>query len=173
MKIFIIGHRSVGKTTVGKIIAKKLKIKFIDFDSVVSKKLGNLRTYGKKYGSEKYRTEERKILMNFLKRTPSKIVVSLGGGTVASQYAEISKANTKDVSKIGTFVYLIPSKSQKETIDTIHERELRRKGDKNKEETIKLVKLRTPVFNKIKSIKILTARRKVSEITEDILKKLK
>ena len=44
--LVLTGMMGVGKTTIGKIVAKKLKLKFVDIDSLVEKKK---KTRSKKY----------------------------------------------------------------------------------------------------------------------------
>lgn len=168
MRIILIGHRSVGKTTVGKLLAKKLKVKYIDFDSLVEKELGGILKYFKKNGSLGYRKRESSILSKL--KLPKNVVMSIGGGTVASQYKKLSEKNAKFLKKLGKLVYLHPSKKEKEAIKIIFEREMKRKGDKNFAETKKLIRLRTPIYEKIHNIKITIKRNKPNKIAEKIVK---
>ena len=69
----------VGKSTIGRLLAKKLKVKFIDVDKVIER---NERETIKKIFETKgeiyFRKLEEKITMKILKR--NKKVISLGGG---------------------------------------------------------------------------------------------
>lgn len=70
----------VGKSTVGKQLAKKLGFKFIDTDDFFEEKYKiNIHTFFEKYGEELFRKLEYKILVNTLKM--KNVVVSTGGGT--------------------------------------------------------------------------------------------
>ena len=70
---------AVGKTTIGRILAKKLKLEFIDTDSSIEKE--NLMKISKIFetkGEAFFRKEEEKIVLESLKKNNS--VIALGGG---------------------------------------------------------------------------------------------
>ena len=69
----------VGKTTIGKNLAKKLKYKFIDVDKLIETKEGSSINLIFKNKSESYfRKIESEITLKELKKDKS--VISLGGG---------------------------------------------------------------------------------------------
>ena len=69
----------VGKTTLGKIVAKKIGLKFIDTDANIEKNcLMKISEIFKKNGEEFFRLEEEKEVLKSLKINNS--VVALGGG---------------------------------------------------------------------------------------------
>ncbi len=69
----------VGKSTVGKILAKKLNYNFIDIDKIIeSKESNSISSIFKNKGEVYFRKIENDITMNELKRSNS--VISLGGG---------------------------------------------------------------------------------------------
>ena len=140
-KITLIGSRSVGKTTVGKILAKKLRIKYFDFDEYVENKLSGIDLHIKKYGADSYRKEEAKIIVKFLSELPKQFVISVGGGTVASQLKRISQENVRKLKKKSKIVYLAAK-----SVKILHQREKKRKGNKPFSETKKLFELRRPVY---------------------------
>ncbi len=73
------GMMGVGKTTIGKRLAKKLKYNFIDIDSVIEKKEGqSINSIFKNKGEIYFRKMEREITLSELKKNSS--VISLGGG---------------------------------------------------------------------------------------------
>lgn len=81
MKIFLIGYRCTGKTTVGKILSDRLDFDFIDTDRMIEQQTGStILQLVETSGWEKFRQVEKKILFNTknLKNT----VVSTGGGIV-------------------------------------------------------------------------------------------
>jgi len=69
----------VGKSTLGKIVAKKLNLKFVDADLNIEKKwsMKILEIFEKK-GENFFRIEEEKEVLECLKK--SKTVLALGGG---------------------------------------------------------------------------------------------
>ncbi len=79
MKIFLIGFMASGKTTVGKILANRLRMSFKDIDAEIEKKHGI--TAGKfyaAYGESAFRETERNILLELIK--DDNLILSTGGG---------------------------------------------------------------------------------------------
>ena len=73
------GMMGVGKSTVGKILAKKLNFKFVDVDKLIENKEGSTINYIFKNKSESYfRKIENDITLVELKKYNS--VISMGGG---------------------------------------------------------------------------------------------
>lgn len=170
MRFIIIGPRSVGKTTIGKNLAKRLNLKYFDFDEIVEKRLKGINKFISIYGADSYRKEERNILKKFLLRLPKRFIVSVGGGTVASQLYNISKRNIKDLKRVAKIIYLSPAKTKKYALDILYKRERKRKGDKTYEETEKLFKLRKPIYESIYDIKIIVNNKSPRKVVSEILK---
>ena len=77
--IVLLGMMGSGKTTLGKIISKKLNRKFIDVDNEIEIEEGmKISDMFQKKGEDFFRKTEEKISLQFLKKTSS--VISLGGG---------------------------------------------------------------------------------------------
>jgi len=73
------GMMGVGKSTIGKILAKKLEYKFVDVDRLIEKKEGlSINSIFKSKGESYFRKIEKEITMTELNR--SNAVISLGGG---------------------------------------------------------------------------------------------
>jgi shikimate kinase len=79
MRIFIIGYKSSGKTTLGKQLAKRLNMKFIDLDHVIEEREAVLipELY-EKIGDDEFRKKEWKALLEIVKQ--DNLVISTGGG---------------------------------------------------------------------------------------------
>ena len=77
--LILLGMMAVGKTTLGKIVAKRQNLTFIDTDVVIEKK--NLMTISeifKKKGEKFFRMEEEKQILKLLKKDNH--IIALGGG---------------------------------------------------------------------------------------------
>ena len=82
----------VGKTTIGKILAKRLGYKFIDVDKLIEKKEGlAINLIFKNKGEDYFREIEYEITLLELKKNNS--VISLGGGAFLNK--EIRKSTKK------------------------------------------------------------------------------
>ena len=82
--LVLTGMMGVGKSTVGKKLAKKLKLKFVDADRVIELKEKNtIKEIFKKKGEIYFRKVEKKIILEILKKTD--LVVALGGGAFMSR----------------------------------------------------------------------------------------
>ena len=99
MNIFLIGYMGSGKSTTGKILAKKLNMKFIDLDDIIERdEKKTIEDLFVKEGEIKFREIEH----NYLKKTikDKNIVLSLGGGTPCYYN------NMELIKKNGISVYL-------------------------------------------------------------------
>jgi shikimate kinase len=79
MKIFLIGFMGCGKSTVGKILARKLELEFVDTDTIIEDLFKTpISEYFNFLGEKKFRETERKTLEEVIKHDD--LVVSTGGG---------------------------------------------------------------------------------------------
>ena len=77
--LVLLGMMAVGKTTLGKIVAKKQELKFIDIDASIEKKNSmTINEIFKKKGEKFFRTEEEKEVLKSLEK--NNCVIALGGG---------------------------------------------------------------------------------------------
>jgi len=77
--LILLGMMGVGKTTIGKILDKKLKLEFIDTDERIEKKNSmSVSEIFEKKGENFFRTEERNLIPELLKK--NSCIFALGGG---------------------------------------------------------------------------------------------
>ncbi|MBD1172252.1 shikimate kinase [Pelagibacterales bacterium SAG-MED05] len=77
--LLLTGMMGVGKSTVGKKLAKKLKFNFIDIDQIIEKKeKRTIKEIFEDKGENYFRKIEKKISLEELKKSNS--VIALGGG---------------------------------------------------------------------------------------------
>jgi len=78
--LVLLGMMGVGKTTLGKIVAKKLNLEFIDTDLAIEKKcFMTIPEIFMKKGEKFFRNEEEKEVLKLIKK--KYCVLSFGGGT--------------------------------------------------------------------------------------------
>lgn len=130
MRITITGPRSVGKTSISKIVARKLKLKYISSDEIGDKSL-------KKYGGLD-KAIKSGIIMKILKKEGFKLiskiyekdnfVFDLSGGSVSSSKLKKASKNVRKIAnKKSIVIGLLPSKKVKESINFLFKREKNRK----------------------------------------------
>tara|TARA_B100001996_G_C18607471_1_gene572373 strand:- start:585 stop:1094 length:510 start_codon:yes stop_codon:yes gene_type:complete len=77
--LVLLGMMGVGKTTLGKIVAKKQDLEFIDTDQNIEKKCSmKISDIFKKKGEKFFRAEEEKEALKSLRK--NNCVIALGGG---------------------------------------------------------------------------------------------
>ena len=97
--IFLIGYMGSGKTTMGKYLAKELKMGFVDLDLLIEQGEGeSITEIFSKIGEKEFRILEREYLKNIIKNKNT--IISLGGGTPC--YLD----NMKLIKSSGYTVYL-------------------------------------------------------------------
>jgi len=97
--IVLTGLMGSGKTTIGKILAKKLKYKFIDIDQLIEKETRmKIKTIFKKFGEDYFRGLEAKTCKNVSRLNG--YVISTGGGIV------LNPQNIKNLRKNGIIINL-------------------------------------------------------------------
>ncbi len=81
MKIVLVGYMGSGKTTIGKLVAKRLKIKFLDLDEYIEK--AERQTIAQLFlnKGELYFRKKEFFYLNEILSSDSNFLLSTGGGT--------------------------------------------------------------------------------------------
>lgn len=91
--ILLVGLMGSGKTSVGKRLARKLSLPFVDGDAEIEKAAGlSLVDVFKCFGEKEYRAGEERVMKRLLQGTPC-VLASGGGSFVAEQTRELAKNN--------------------------------------------------------------------------------
>ena len=106
--IILIGMKACGKSTVGKLLAQKLDINFVELDQEIenihlkekNERL-SFREIFNRHGSEYFRSLEKNVLKTIIKENKNKqIVLSCGGGT------PLDPENQKLLKQLGKIIFL-------------------------------------------------------------------
>ena len=92
--LVLTGMMGVGKTTVGKILAKKLQLKFIDIDRAIEKKeKSTIKKIFNNKGEAYFREIEQRTTLLELKK--NNLVIALGGGAFIDKLirSEVKKSS--------------------------------------------------------------------------------
>jgi len=164
--IVLVGFMGTGKTEVGKNLAKKLNMDFIDTDELIEKKEKDriVRIFQVK-GEEYFREVEEEIIEKVSKC--KNCVIATGGGAL------IREKNYLNLKKNGILICLSASPEE------IYRRTIPKKDrplllkSKNVIETIKeLLKIREPYYSKA-DYKIDTTKKSIDEVVEEIIRIIK
>ena len=80
-RLFIVGPMGVGKTTVGKLLASELGLRFFDSDREIEKRTGtNISWIFDVEGEKGFRDREQQVLEELAKE--DNVVIATGGGSV-------------------------------------------------------------------------------------------
>jgi shikimate kinase len=97
--IFLVGLMGAGKTTVGRLLARRLKMRFIDSDHEVERRCGvKIPTIFEIEGEGGFRAREQQALADLAELDG--IVLATGGGAV------LAEENRRRLTASGTVVYL-------------------------------------------------------------------
>ena len=82
-RISLTGMMGSGKTSIGKLLAKKINLPFYDSDEDIEDKLSlKISEIFETYGESWFREQEKKICIDILKK--EKFVLALGGGAITN-----------------------------------------------------------------------------------------
>ncbi len=163
--IFLIGPMGSGKTAVGRALASRLALPFVDSDAEVESRTGvDIAYIFEREGEEGFRIRERDVI-DALTRQPG-IVLATGGGAV------LLPENRERLAARGTVVFL----------DTTVEQQLERTrksrhrpllaGTDRRARLEELAKVRDPLYRGIAAVTIRTDGRAATTVAAEIARAL-
>lgn len=163
-KIVLVGFMGAGKTTLGRLLAQRLNIAFVDTDDLIVKEENRpVNDIFAKDGEAYFRNLETKQLEKLIRDNRS-MVISVGGGL------PIQPQNHELLKKLGCVIYL---KAGKETLVKRLSRDTRRpllRGGSVEEKVEKLMKEREHVYERVADRIVYTDGKSVGEAVS-LLKK--
>ena len=163
-KIFLVGPMGSGKSTIGRLLAKRLELPHYDLDAIIEKEQGKtISEIFEEYNEEHFRNLESKVLMEY--SMLDEFIVSTGGGAI------LRKDNQK-IFKIGCVVYLrISLQTQYIRIKNRSHRPLLE--NKNIKTTIKkLDNIRGEIYQKVSNIEVDVSNLTKEDVVSNIINKL-
>ena len=161
--LFIIGSMGSGKTSVGKMLAKKNSLSFLDTDHEIIRSCGySIPDIFEKFGEEHFRGLETEQLkkMNAIENH----VISTGGGII------LRDDNEKLMKDLGIIIFLdININSQIDRVKNRKNRPLL--NDKSlKDNLLSLKKIRDPIYKKISNYIIDVSGKERDQVINEIQK---
>ena len=163
--IVLLGFMATGKTEVGKILAKKLKRKFVDMDNLIEKEMDmTISDIFFNFGEEYFRGLERDMVRRISKKKG--LVIATGGGVV------LNDGNIENLRQNGILITLSA------TAQDIYRRVSGKKdrpllnGPYPEKTITEMLKLRKPRYE-LADFTVNTSNRSLADVAKEILKKIK
>jgi shikimate kinase len=165
--IALIGFMGVGKTAVGRALAKKLNKEFVELDSLIEHKAGkSIPDIFQRDGEIAFRELEIEVTKEVA--NGKNLIIACGGGVV------LNKINIDRLRNESIMVYLSasPRVILKRILNDGEERPLLSTPDRILK-IRELLKFRKPFYERAADIKIDTSKLDIDSVTEHIINKLK
>ena len=166
VNLFLVGLMGAGKTTIGRQLAKSLKLSFVDSDHEIEERTGaNIPWIFDIEGEEGFRERERAVIDELTRRQD--IVLATGGGAV------LDKRNRASLAERGIVIYLYTSIEQllKRTAKDRNRPLLQTDDPRARLETLLLE--RDPLYREIADLIIETDNRNIQATVRAILNGIK
>lgn len=165
MKIILVGFMGSGKSMVGRGLAKRLGVPFVDIDEIIVRREGkSIAKIFAELGEPYFRKVEKGVTLEVCKRADS-CVIAAGGGTLM---VSDSRAALK---KTGTLVWLKVSLAKVLERTKNHPVRPLLKGENLQEKILSLLALREPLYAQA-DLMVETDHRSVKQVIQEILKKI-
>jgi len=166
MKIVLVGYRATGKSTVGRLLAAKLKIPFWDTDLLVEESLGvPIKEIIAVNGWEFFRAREKEALQKLAQEAAG--VIATGGGIV------LASENMDLLKRMGVVVWFnAPLEDIIDRLQNDAQIDARRPQftDGNLvQETVDTLRRRIPLYEKAADFTVYTGGKSTEQVAEEIL----
>ena len=164
-KIFLVGYRGAGKTTVGQHLARRLRYGFIDTDQFICKREGkSIRALVDECGWDAFRRREEAVLRELAGK--KRHVIATGGGAILHQSA------WKRLRETSVVIWLAPGKDilRKRLAGDDSADDMRPPLTEREVEEMPLV--REPLYGATSHLRIDTGRMSPEETVQMIMAKI-
>ena len=154
-QLFLVGPMGVGKTTIGKKVAKRLEVEFRDTDKLIIAEHGPIPEIFEKHGEQKFRELETKELLD---QADFEGVISTGGGIVL-------RSDNFEFLKGRPVIYLSTAGKQMKTrMLSSKKRPLLKNGYKD---WVEIYEQRKPLYESVNSKEISIDNRSLSSVADE------
>jgi shikimate kinase len=164
--VFLVGMMGAGKTTAGRLMARRLKREFLDTDHEIERRCGvKVPVIFEFEGEAGFRQREAAVIAELTARED--VVLATGGGAV------LDEANRRHLAARGTVVYLhAPPPALYERVRQDRNRPLLATADPQAR-LQELYAVRDPLYREIADIVVDTGRQSVQNLARQLLARLK
>lgn len=168
--IFFIGYRGCGKSAVGRIVAEKLELPFVDTDITIESNAGrSIAEIFAESGEATFRDLESSAISSSKDLAPS--VISLGGGAI------LREANRDWIKKLGKAIWLkaspevLATRIAQDTTTSARRPALSKLG--TLDEIVSILSIRTPLYHAAADIEIDTTDLSPLDVASKVIECLK
>jgi shikimate kinase len=164
--VFLVGKMGAGKTTAGRVLARRLKRTFLDSDQEIERRCGvKVPVIFEIEGEPGFRQREAAVIAELT--ALEDIVLATGGGAV------LAEANRRHLAARGTVVYLhAPPAALYERVRQDRNRPLLATADPQTR-LAELYAVRDPFYREIADIVVDTGRQSVQNLARQLLARLR
>lgn len=163
--IFLIGPMGAGKSTIGRTLAKELKLDFFDSDEVIESRAGaSIAWIFDVEGEEGFRRREQKVIDELTQK--NNIVLATGGGVI------MTPENRNALAARGTVIYLKTSIQQQYERTKRDTKRPQLQTDNLEERLEYLRDEREPLYEELADVSFETDRLTVKAVANNIVKYL-
>lgn len=163
--IFLVGPMGVGKTTIGRQLATRLKLTFKDSDREIEEQTGaSIPLIFEVEGEAGFRKRERAMIAKLT--AESGIVLSTGGGAV------LDRQNRAHLKSRGLIIYLYAPVEEllNRTVHSRHRPLLQTANPRERLE--KILQERQPLYEEIATITVNTDKQTIRQVVKMVLNQL-
>ncbi len=163
--IILVGMMGAGKTTVGRVLARRTKRPYFDSDEEIERRCGvRVPVVFEIEGERGFRSREKQVIADLCAAGGS--VIATGGGAV------LDPDNRRRLSTSGTVIYLHAKPSQLwHRVRHDRNRPLLASGDPQKK-LEELYAQRDPLYREVAAIVVETGRQSVQTLAKDLIARL-
>ena len=169
MRLFLIGYRGTGKTTVAKRLAERLHLDWVDSDVELERRAGmSIAQIFAEQGEPAFRDLETRVVKELATRT--NVIIALGGGAV------LREENRREIAAAGTAVWLQadpPTLFQRIYADpSTADRRPNLTAQGGLREIEEVLRLRSPIYRETANLVVDTTGRTPEEVADEIVRSL-
>ncbi len=163
VNLFLIGPMGAGKSTIGKQLAKELKLEFYDADQEIEARTGaNIEWIFSIEGEEGFRKREATVIDELSQMQG--IVLATGGGAI------LTPDNRNRLAARGTVVYLYTTVEQQVRRTARDKRRPLLQNDAPDDTLKELMVSRDPLYREIADMVVVTDGRTVRSVSTEVIR---
>lgn len=171
LNIFLIGPASVGKSTIGRLLARQLGRKFVDIDFRFCEQIALIPSYIKDFGYPEYCEANSRLVDQLLVEYPSTTVFATPSGFLAHEESPHLVEKHLGIIRNGVSILLLPSLDPQEGAKLVVRRQLARYPEVKAETEKRRFLNRFEIYKDKGDIKITTGG-SPSEVAAEVFRRL-